>query len=160
MTISSWLGLSHGCPVERLRQRRIERPEPRSNCKYALPGLVPGIHVLAAGIIKAQEDVDAHGSSPWAEGPRVKPGQGDLWLCMDHCKQPISLNRTAVGLVPAIHACGALSGARLPGISPGMTVLVACPARRCDSVASEPGVEDRSIDEDVGIDKTHRASLP
>jgi hypothetical protein len=30
-----------------------------------LPGLVPGIHVLAAEIIKAQEDVDG----------RVKPGQ-------------------------------------------------------------------------------------
>ena len=66
------------------------------HCKYALPGLVSGIHALAAEIIKAQEDVDAHGSSPWAEGPRVKPSQEDLWLCMDHCKQPIPLNRIAV----------------------------------------------------------------
>src|SRR5690242_19155723 len=47
-----------------------------SNSKCPLPGPVPGIHVLAAGITKVQEDVDAHGSSPWAEGPRVKPGQG------------------------------------------------------------------------------------
>src|SRR5271170_8099423 len=41
-------------------------------------GLDPGIHALAAEITKAQEDVDAHGSSPWAEGPRVEPGHGDL----------------------------------------------------------------------------------
>ena len=34
-----------------------------------MPGLVPGIHVFF---------VDAHGSSPWAEGPRVKPGH-DRW---------------------------------------------------------------------------------
>jgi len=74
----------------------IERLESRSNCKYALPGLVPGIHVLAAEIIKAQEDVDAHGSSPWAKGSWIKPGQEGLWLCMDHCKQPIPLNRIAV----------------------------------------------------------------
>src|SRR5271169_5960650 len=61
-------------------------------------GLDPGIHALAAEITKAQEDVDAHGSSPWAEGPRVKPGHGDLRLSKDRCRQPISLNRTAVGL--------------------------------------------------------------
>jgi len=64
-------------------------------------GLDPGIHALAAEITKVQQDVDAHGSSPWAVGPRVKPGPGnlcDLWLSKDRCRQPISLNRTAVGL--------------------------------------------------------------
>ncbi|MGH7112319.1 MAG: hypothetical protein ACREFK_18075, partial [Stellaceae bacterium] len=42
-----------------------------------MPGLVPGIHVFveAAGIRYGR--VDAHGSSPWAEGPRVKPGHDD-----------------------------------------------------------------------------------
>ena len=60
----------HGYPVERLRQRRIEHSEPQSNFKYALPGLVPGIHVLAAEITKAQEDVEAHGSRP-AKGALV-----------------------------------------------------------------------------------------
>jgi hypothetical protein len=38
-----------------------------------LPGLVPGIHVLRA----CRKGVDAHGTSPWAEGPRDKPGQDD-----------------------------------------------------------------------------------
>jgi hypothetical protein len=61
---------------------------PRYNCKYPLPGLVPGIHALAAEIAKAQEDVDG----------RAKPGQGDLWLRMDRWRQPVSLNRTALGL--------------------------------------------------------------
>jgi hypothetical protein len=53
-----------------------------------LPGLVPGIHALAAEIAKAQEDADG----------RAKPGQRDLWLCMDRWRQPVSLNRTALGL--------------------------------------------------------------
>src|SRR5207248_6279850 len=66
-------GLTHGCPVEQLGQCGIERRELQCNCKYLLPGLVPGTHVLTAEITKAQEDVDG----------RVKPGQGDLRLCMD-----------------------------------------------------------------------------
>ena len=41
-----------------------------------MPGLVSGIHVLPA----SQEGVDAHGTSPWAEGPRVKSGQeANIW---------------------------------------------------------------------------------
>jgi hypothetical protein len=32
-----------------------------------------------------------------------KPGQGDLWLCMDRRRQPVSLNRTAVGGIRAYH---------------------------------------------------------
>jgi glyoxalase/bleomycin resistance protein/dioxygenase superfamily protein len=36
-----------------------------AHCKYPLPGLVPGIHALAAEIAKAPEDVDG----------RAKPGQ-------------------------------------------------------------------------------------
>jgi hypothetical protein len=51
-----------------------------------LPGLVPGIHVLATEIIKTEKDVDG----------RVELGQGDLWLSMDRWRQPISLNWTAV----------------------------------------------------------------
>jgi hypothetical protein len=55
----------------------MERRELRCNCKYPLPGPVPGILVLATGIVKAQEDVDG----------RVKPGQGDLccvWIVEDN----------------------------------------------------------------------------
>jgi hypothetical protein len=43
-----------------------------------LAGLVPAIHVFERGSANGREGVDAHGSSPWAEGPRAKPGQGDL----------------------------------------------------------------------------------
>jgi DNA-binding transcriptional LysR family regulator len=52
---------------------------------------------LEAEIAEAREGVDARGSSPWAEGPRAEPGHGDLWLCRDGYKQPISVNRTAAG---------------------------------------------------------------
>jgi hypothetical protein len=82
-----WPGSAHGCPVERPQQCEIEIWETIYSFEYALPGLGPGIHVLAAEIIKAQEDMDG----------RVKPDQGDLWLYLDHRKQPISLNRTAMG---------------------------------------------------------------
>jgi hypothetical protein len=39
------------------------------------PGLTRGSTSLLA--TTETEDVDAHGSSPWAEGPRVTPGQGE-----------------------------------------------------------------------------------
>jgi len=59
-------------------------------------GLVPATHVFAVRSVERKEGVDAHGSSPWAEGPRAKPGQGDRGLCWELEKQPISLNPTAV----------------------------------------------------------------
>ncbi len=32
-------------------------------------------------MVARREGVDAHGSSPWAEGPQVKPGESDLnWM--------------------------------------------------------------------------------
>lgn len=43
-----------------------------------LAGLDPRIHALCTEIAKAQEDVDAHGLSPWAEGLPAKPGQGEV----------------------------------------------------------------------------------
>ena len=79
--------MTPGSPVKQLQQCVIERRELLCNCKHPLPGLVPGIHVLATEIIKTEKDVDG----------RVEPGQGDLWLSMDRWRQPISLNRTAVG---------------------------------------------------------------
>src|ERR1700726_1965548 len=50
----------------------------RSSAQLFLPlaGLVPATHVFLARFTGRQEDVDAHGTSPWAEGPRAKPGQG------------------------------------------------------------------------------------
>ena len=45
-----------------------------------MPGLVPGIYVFVEAYFTPQEDVGAHGSSPWAEGPRVKPGHGGCLL--------------------------------------------------------------------------------
>jgi hypothetical protein len=84
-------------PTAGAAQNQKKHAAGTSNSKCPLPGPVPGIYVLAAGIAKVQEDVDAHGSSPWAEGPRVKPGQRDLWLFMDRYRRPISLNRAAVG---------------------------------------------------------------
>ena len=42
-----------------------------------MPGHDPGIHAFTAGAAVRAKDVDAHGSSPWAEGPRDKPGHDD-----------------------------------------------------------------------------------
>jgi hypothetical protein len=39
-------------------------------------GLDPRVHVLAV-VTGCGQDVDGHGSSPWAEGPRAEPGQDD-----------------------------------------------------------------------------------
>src|SRR3954447_3425519 len=87
-----WPGQADGCPVEQLGQCGIERRELQCNCKYPLPGLVPGTHVLTAEITKAQEDVDG----------RVKPGQGDLRLCMDRWRQPVSPQPDSRGTSPAM----------------------------------------------------------
>jgi hypothetical protein len=43
-----------------------------------MPGLVPGIHAFATAAGGRFERVDAHGSSPWAEGPRDEPGHDVL----------------------------------------------------------------------------------
>ena len=89
--ISSCPDLIHGCPVERLRQCRSERRELQYNFKSPCPDLIRASTVLAGEITKPPEDVDG----------RVKPGHGDLWLSKDRCRQPISLNRTAVDLIRA-----------------------------------------------------------
>ena len=47
--------------------------------------LVPAVHVFERGCADCQEGVDG----------RDEPGQGDLELCQDRYKQPVSLNRTA-----------------------------------------------------------------
>ena len=55
-----------------------------------MPGLDPGIHASATGAGVRGKDVDAHGTSPWAEGPRDKPGH-------DHQMWSSSM---AVGMTP------------------------------------------------------------
>ncbi len=57
------------------------------NSNYALPGLVPGIHVLEAETAAPKEGVDG----------RVKPGHSDLRLYWSAFLHPNLLNRTAVG---------------------------------------------------------------
>jgi hypothetical protein len=42
-----------------------------------MPGLVPAIHADAASASALFIDVDAHGTSPWAEGPRDEPRHDD-----------------------------------------------------------------------------------
>src|SRR5260370_36429633 len=57
------------------------------NPKMVLPGLGPGIHVLAPRKVPAQEVVDG----------RAKPGQDDyLGVCEDTNGQPLLPNRTDV----------------------------------------------------------------
>lgn len=47
-------------------------------------GLDPRIHVAGAASIRC-EDVDAHGTHPWAEGPRIKSGHDYFELHKDRC---------------------------------------------------------------------------
>src|SRR6516165_9434792 len=58
---------------------------------------------LRRGAAGPDGDVDAHGSSPWAEGPRDKPGRGDRRLLAISVLQPISREPDSPGLDPAIH---------------------------------------------------------
>jgi hypothetical protein len=48
-------------------------------------GLDPRIHALAVAASTWGDDMDAHGTSPWAEGPRIKSGHDDFELCNDRC---------------------------------------------------------------------------
>jgi uncharacterized spore protein YtfJ len=52
----------------------------------SLPGLVPGIHASETGMAEPKEDADG----------RAKPGHGDHRLFQELCRQPASLNWTAV----------------------------------------------------------------
>jgi hypothetical protein len=92
-----------------------------------LPGRDPGIHALNAETAEAREGVDGRvkpgqgdltgqpwnkpgqgdlTGQPWnkpGQGnltgqPWNTPGQGDLWLYRDGYKEPISVERTALGL--------------------------------------------------------------
>jgi hypothetical protein len=45
-----------------------------------LAGFGPATRVFEHGSTDGWQGMDAHGSSPWAEGPRDEPGQGDLGL--------------------------------------------------------------------------------
>ena len=56
------------------------------NSNYALPGLVPGIHVLKRAWLIERRGVDG----------RVKPGHNDLRLYWSAFLHPNLLNRTAV----------------------------------------------------------------
>src|SRR5260370_35879527 len=69
---------STNCPV---REGFRYTPEDASSSSVEffvlVAGFVPATHVLAAHSVDRQEGADAHGSSPWAEGPRATPGQWD-----------------------------------------------------------------------------------
>jgi hypothetical protein len=43
-------------------------------------GLDPRIHALAVAASTWGDDMDAHGTSPWAEGPRIKSGHDGFKL--------------------------------------------------------------------------------
>ena len=51
-----------------------------------MAGRVPATHVFEEGYVDRREGVD----------DRDEPGQGDLELFSDRCKQPISVNRTVM----------------------------------------------------------------
>jgi hypothetical protein len=92
----------------------------------------------------------AHGSSP------AKGISGCVWIIVNN-RFPQPDSRWACPGHPRLRRTFGCVAARNKSGHDGFDCL---PRSAMDSVASEPGVEDRSIDEDVGIDKTHRASSP
>ena len=68
----------------------------RNQLKVVVRGLDPRIHAVT-GVASARfEDVDAHGTSPWAEGPRIKSGHGNSKLL----KGPLCVRIRAHGKFP------------------------------------------------------------
>ncbi len=75
-------------------------------------GLDPVIHAFSGLNPGDAKAVDAHGSSPWAEGPRIKSGHDDL---LDvHGKRPAL---AVVGFGTAAGLFGSASDTAVPGVS-------------------------------------------
>jgi len=55
-----------------------------------MPGLDPGIKGAITGLTDGGEGVDAHGASPWAEGPRDTPGHDDERLALPQETIPLA----------------------------------------------------------------------
>jgi tRNA modification GTPase len=82
--------------------------EPHGHQAPVMPGPDPGIHATT-GAADDGTGVDAHGSSPWAEGPRVKPGhEVRAAACVRGLKAPIPVSAlTGEGLDQLLQALGA-----------------------------------------------------
>ncbi len=83
--------LIHGCPVDLPMQCERVPNTGISNPRHPLPGLDPGIHVVATVAVAPEEGVDG----------RVEPGRGDRGLRLHTFLQPRSPNRTTVDLIRA-----------------------------------------------------------
>jgi hypothetical protein len=83
-----WPGQAHCCPVEQLRQCKVERCEPRCNCKYPCLDLFRASTSWPPRSPKAPEDVDGRVK------PRPSPAKGILgcvWIAgHNHSPQPDS----------------------------------------------------------------------
>jgi hypothetical protein len=74
------------CNIARHRSPMISRPaEDRAIVDAGLKALAFDLRSSCAGLTRVStslfrppQGVGAHGSSPWAEGPRVKPGQDEI----------------------------------------------------------------------------------
>jgi hypothetical protein len=69
----------------------------RNQLKVVMRGLDPRIHALAIVASAWGDDMDAHGTSPWAEGPRIKSGHDDFELCNESSHTPICTHREFPG---------------------------------------------------------------
>jgi hypothetical protein len=57
----------------------------RNQPKLVMRGLDPRIHASAIVASAGGENMDAYGTSPWAEGPRIKSGHDDFELYDSRC---------------------------------------------------------------------------
>jgi hypothetical protein len=84
-------GRRKGCPRKLFsqEQRVIDTHiTPKSSCADLIRASTPFFRPL--------EGVDAHGSSPWAEGPRDKPGQDEVIRPISSLVRPQNFPRTAL----------------------------------------------------------------
>ena len=70
---------------------------PRGRANSVMPGLDPGMQGAITDLTDGGEGVDAHGTSPWAEGPRDTPGHDDERLALPQETVPVSA-LTGVGV--------------------------------------------------------------
>jgi hypothetical protein len=73
-TLPLWIRFRAGLSGENFPSRMTCIGFSRNNCQSSGADLIRA----STSLFRPTQAVDAHGSSPWAEGPRVKPGHDEI----------------------------------------------------------------------------------
>src|SRR2546430_1325043 len=104
------MATGHGDFLQGLTCVRLTGNDLRSSCA--------GLTRVSTSLFRPIQGVDAHGSTPWAEGPRVEPGQDEIGAAILLPLAPQQLPRTALrGRANRIPPTGPGVGGRQEGSS-------------------------------------------